>query len=129
MNTPLHIVPYVGIDITDIARFRGLSRRTNKKLLNKIFTPNELTYCFSVDDSASRLAVRFAAKEAVRKALSPAGIPPVNFYDIEVLRKKNGIPEIVLRVPKLKHVAIKISLSHAKESAVAVALVFVSSKT
>ncbi|TSC69088.1 MAG: holo-[acyl-carrier protein] synthase [Parcubacteria group bacterium Gr01-1014_66] len=114
---------HIGIDITDIERFRQISLDKNKRMCEKIFTPRELTYCLNTENPAPHLAVRFAAKEAVIKALSSAGIPPIELKEIEVLREKNGAPKIILHVPELKNIVMHISLSHAGQVAVAVAVI------
>ena len=59
-----------GIDIEDISRFEGKTLETDLKFLSRIFTQNELNYCFSFGNPAPHLAARYCAKEATVKALS-----------------------------------------------------------
>lgn len=117
------MTPYVGVDVADIERFRQFRRQKDNRLLQKIFTPSELRYCFASEDPAPRLATRFAAKEAVVKALSSAGTKGVSFREIEVKRCRDGTPTIVLRIKGAKQGLVRISLSHARRFAIAFAVV------
>ena len=117
------MLPSVGIDVTDIGRFTGLTREKDGAFLQKIFTPSELEYCFKGGDPAPHLAVRFAAKEAIIKALSCVGILHGGPGTIEIVRDSTGVPSALLQMPGKKSLTIQISLSHAQEIAVAVAVV------
>ena len=55
----------VGVDIEDIGRFRKLDQKSSGVFLKKVYTKNELDYCFQKSVPAQHLAVRFAGKEAV----------------------------------------------------------------
>ena len=57
----------IGVDIESISRFKNLKRDKSRHFLEKIFTQNELNYCFSKKVPSPHLAVRFAAKEAAEK--------------------------------------------------------------
>ena len=57
----------LGVDIEDIDRFRKLDLYEDKGFFSKIYTGDEISYCFSKDSPAQHLAVRFAGKEAVVK--------------------------------------------------------------
>ncbi|WP_419842670.1 holo-ACP synthase [Candidatus Poriferisodalis sp.] len=85
----------VGLDIVDVRRFaRVLERRSAMR--SRLFTPAELSYALGTADPDTRLAARFAAKEAVMKVLG-VGLGACRFRDIEVARQPNGRPELVLR--------------------------------
>ena len=58
----------IGIDLVDVQRFRTVLQR-REKISERLFTKDELSYCNSAADPTERLAARFAAKEAVMKAL------------------------------------------------------------
>ena len=113
----------VGVDIVEIARIKMVVERT-PRFLTRVFTPQELDYCSRKKDPYPSLAVRFAAREAVRK-LDPAFIKGVGFQDTEVILDKNGRPQIVLhgaaleRAQKAGVSQISVSLSHSKEQAIA----------
>ena len=114
----------VGIDIIEISRISQAVERWGQRFLQRIYTPSELDYCRG---RAPQLAVRFAAKEAIMKALG-TGRRGVDWRDIEVVRRRGGAPSIHLqgrasRVAErmaVSHVAL--SLSHSREYAVASAV-------
>ena len=112
----------VGTDIVEVIRIGKLIR--NQKFVKRIFTPEEIRYCQNKKNSAQHFAVRFAAKEAVWKALG-SGSPAqgISHKEISVRRTPSGQPFILLS-PRLKKFEKKISLSlsHTKEYAVAVAI-------
>jgi holo-[acyl-carrier protein] synthase len=84
----------IGTDLVDIKRFRRVLART-PGLADRVFTNDERAYAATAVDPAERLAVRFAAKEAVMKALG-CGIGAVRMVDIEVVRSDDGSPSLVL---------------------------------
>ena len=81
-----------GVDIIEIERIERSINRFGDKMRNRIFTPQEQTYCAGKLPS---LAGRYAIKEAVSKALG-TGIGDVNFTDIEVVNDERGKPNLVL---------------------------------
>mgnify|MGYP005997393023 FL=1 len=84
----------IGIDAVDIDRFRrSLNRQAS--IADRLFTANELAYARKAKDPTERLAVRFAAKEAVMKALG-VGLGAFGFHDVEVRRHDSGRPELHL---------------------------------
>ncbi|MFZ5808615.1 MAG: holo-ACP synthase [Chloroflexota bacterium] len=110
-----------GVDLLEIQRLEVAVQRYGPRFLNRIFTPREQL------DSADRiesLAVRFAAKEAVAKALG-CGIGKVSWLDIEVLSAESRQPFLQLHGSALQEseqlhlTAWSISLSHTSEYAVA----------
>ena len=84
----------IGNDIVDIARFREALART-PGLRDRVFTDAERSYAESRNDPTERYAVRFAAKEAVMKALG-VGLGEITLRNIEVQRAESGAPSIVL---------------------------------
>lgn len=82
----------IGTDLVDIDRMRSIvERRTN--FVERVFTPAERDYCTAARDPSERYAARFAAKEAVLKALG-VGLGGADFGDIEVIRLESGQPEL-----------------------------------
>ena len=87
---------FLGNDICEINRIQTAFDKFGKKFLEKTFTENEIKYCLSSPkNTASRLSVRFATKEAVSKALG-VGIKRlgwskgINWKDVESIRDING---------------------------------------
>ena len=112
------VAPAVGIDLIEIERIeRALERRP--RLAERLFTADELAYAHERARPGRHLAARFAAKEAVIKALGQ-GVPP---REIEVV---SGQPPTIRLHGRAADVAgdvdIAISLTHSRESAAAVAI-------
>jgi holo-[acyl-carrier protein] synthase len=84
----------IGNDLVDIDRFRRVLERT-PSLRDRLFTDAERAYADARSDPTERSAVRFAAKEAVMKALG-VGLGDMTLRDIEVVRAESGAPQIVL---------------------------------
>ena len=84
----------VGVDLCEVGRMRRVLART-PTFGARVFTAAERTYCDRRNDPAERYAARFAAKEAVLKALG-VGLGACALRDIEVGRKASGAPSIVL---------------------------------
>lgn len=116
----------IGIDLVEMDRFRLALSRT-PGLVDRVFTLDEQAYARQKRDPTERFAVRFAAKEAVMKAMG-VGIGEVRLRDIEVARSDSGRPAVVLhgtaaaRAASLGIVEWKISLTHAAHAAEAVAV-------
>jgi holo-[acyl-carrier protein] synthase len=84
----------LGLDLIDLDRFRVLYGDDDPDLLARCFTAQELLDVGNDVDRLARLAARFAAKEAVFKALG--GATGIAHTDIEVVRSKSGAPELRL---------------------------------
>ena len=104
----------VGLDIVEIARIKKAGRPA---FLKRVFSPSEIAYCKSKKSRWQHFAVRFAAKEAVYKALNLEGVALV---DISVARDLDGRPSVVLRGKPRPDIAL--SLSHSDHYAAAVAV-------
>ena len=112
----------IGVDIEDVNRFKNIGKTKTNKLTRKIFTDNEIKYCFSKKNPCPSLAARFCGKEAVVKAFSHHNIK-IHLTQIEILNKPNGIPFVRLLNKRSNRFDIQISLSHSKEIAIAFAIV------
>jgi holo-[acyl-carrier protein] synthase len=84
----------VGVDLCEVDRMRRTLART-PGFADRVYTEAERDYCRRRRDPAERFAARFAAKEAVLKALG-AGIGSCSLRDIEVVRAESGAPSLVL---------------------------------
>ena len=116
----------IGLDLVDVRRFAAvLERRTGMRL--RLFTEGELSYAMATVDPDTRLAARFAAKEAVMKVLG-VGLGACKFRDIEVVRHPDGRPELVLHGLAAERAAAagladwQVSLSHTESVAAAMVL-------
>ncbi len=116
----------IGIDAVEIDRFRAVLAR-RPRLAGRLFTDGEQAYGAQYSDPAPRLAARFAAKEAVMKALG-VGLGACPFRDIEVVSTPSGAPQVVLTgaAAALAHdqgvAAWRLSLTHTSSLAGAVAV-------
>ena len=112
----------VGVDIEYIDRFRMLNKVRHRSFLKMIFTKKEQSYCFSRKDPAPHLAARFCAKEAIVKALGSMGIHKVAYSKIEIVKNAKGVPQVIFHI-KGKKFQIQISISHARDYAIACAVI------
>jgi holo-[acyl-carrier protein] synthase len=116
----------VGTDLVDVDRFRRVLPRT-PGIAERLFRPDEREYAETVTDPAERYAVRFAAKEAVMKALG-VGLGEIRMIDVEVLRSDSGAPSVHLHgsaaalASGLGVTRWHLSLSHTAQVAQAVAI-------
>ena len=109
----------IGVDIERIDRFNDLAKGDERRLLEKIFTKKEIEYCFSKTNAAQHLAVRYAGKESVFKAISSTLNHNLRYDEIEITNNEKGIPNVLLKQKKFENVNITISLSHNDEFAIA----------
>ena len=109
----------IGTDIESIDRFSQAKHTKDSPFLNKIFTKNELAYCFSKRSAAPHLTARYAGKEAIVKALTSIGKTKVRYKDIEILNNKNGVPTVNIGNPDFHNLQIHLSLSHCRDKAIA----------
>lgn len=112
-----------GIDIIEVSRIQDSIENLGDKFLNKIFTPLEIEYCMSKKQMKyQHFAARFAAKEAIFKAMSNLleDKYEITWTDVEILNNEIGKP-VVHFINKAYHSIeqIDISLSHLKDYAVA----------
>ena len=115
----------VGVDLVDIDEFAGRFDGRDA-VLAEIFTPHELTYCRAQRHPWRHLAARFAAKEALLKALSSGLAGTMRWRDIEVSRDPAGAPGLVVTgatgelLSRERLRPSSVSLSHVRACAVAV---------
>ena len=112
-----------GTDIIEIERVKFSIEDTDGKFCERVYTEKEIEYCESKKmQKYQHYAARFAAKEAVFKAISKTlnGKYDITWKDIEVLNDENGRPYIKLSEQFANKIEdIDISISHCKEYAVA----------
>lgn len=112
-----------GIDIIEVERVKECIETLGDSFINKIFTKAEIEYCNSKNNMKyQHFAARFAAKEAIFKAISCMlkDKSEVSWQNAEILVDENGRPKVYfigVEFPKIQ--SIDISLSHLKEYAIA----------
>ncbi|MEG0070389.1 MAG: holo-ACP synthase [Raoultibacter sp.] len=117
----------LGVDIVEIARMAAILKRT-PSFAHKVFSEEEVAYCERFVTPEIHFATRFAAKEAVLKALGTGFSGGIGARDIEVKRNAKGRPSVVLRGAAKRVAAEKgvvelpISLSYTHTDAVACAM-------
>lgn len=109
-----------GVDITEVNRIKKAAQKWGEAFLEKVFTDTELLNAKTRGSLYQHLAGRFAAKEAVFKAL---GDSDLNWKDVEVLNDSEGKPFCKILNSRGKGVDVIVSISHVKNYAVANAIV------
>ena len=111
-----------GVDIIEIERVKQSIEDTAGKFCDRIFTQKEIEYCESKKTQKyQHYAARFAAKEAVLKAISQLldSKFDIEWKEIEILNNEEGRPYVNLLKKGIEINDIDISISHSKEYAVA----------
>jgi holo-[acyl-carrier protein] synthase len=122
----------IGVDLIEVERIESAVARWGERFLRRVYTPAEIEYCAG---RAGSLAARWAAKEAVGKALGTGWAPQqphaagwIDWTEIEVVRHPSGEPGLRLhgkaqaRAAALDIAGWRLSLSHTREHAVAMVL-------
>jgi len=119
----------IGTDIVEISRVEELISRYGNRFLKRLFLPGEISYCQVKKRPAIHFAARFAAKEAMLKALGTGLSQGINWKDMEICRQPGGAPEFSFsgRVAELCRergiTGSLISLSHEQEFALAFVII------
>ncbi|MBF0344124.1 MAG: holo-ACP synthase [Nitrospirae bacterium] len=114
----------IGVDITQNDRIKEIVEKWGGRFLSKVYTDDELKYCFSKSSPVGSLAARFAAKEAFIKACGR----PAAFKNIEVISNELGKPSLRLHqetdgcLKTLGITASHLSISHERHYSVAVVI-------
>lgn len=117
-----------GIDLVEVARIEAIIARHGDRMLERCFTKAEREYAGSHRRTFEHLAARFAAKEAVLKALGTGWTRGIGWTDVEVVRAPSGQPQVKLhgRAAEIADEAgirsWSLSLSHTPEHAIASAI-------
>ncbi|MEX0961655.1 MAG: holo-ACP synthase [Simkaniaceae bacterium] len=119
------LIKGVGIDLIEIDRIRESLIEYGVHFTRRLFTKKEIEYCEKQEDSATRFAGRFAAKEAIAKALGTGFGEELSFLDLEILPNTKGAPQLTFSKQadeKFKKPKIHLSISHNRKDAIAIAL-------
>ena len=115
----------IGIDVVEVGRIEAAIANLGDAFLDRLFTKREQEYCSKQNRPALYFAARFAAKEAVSKALGTGIGAQAGWLDMEVERAESGAPKMVFTGRAAEFLAsegiadVQVSLSHAKEYAAA----------
>ena len=118
----------IGTDIIECLRIAQMIERHGELFLMRVFTPHEIEYCSARKAATQHYAGRFAAKEAVLKALGTGWIRGISWRDVEVRHKPGGAPTVALRggardvFERSGITRMHISISHCRSHAVAYAI-------
>jgi holo-[acyl-carrier protein] synthase len=123
----------IGIDIIEIERIKKSIERFDKIFLNKIYTKTELDYCLSKKNKYQHFAARFAAKEAIAKALATGWSKGFRWKDIEIYNEKSGMPSVKLSGNLNEFLGsdklLKITMSHSEHYVTCFAIIYVNNST
>ncbi|MBI3318403.1 MAG: holo-ACP synthase [Candidatus Omnitrophica bacterium] len=114
-----------GVDLVEVPRFQKTLRRSGSRFLSRIFTADELKYAKARKTMVQHLAARFAAKEAVVKALgAPKGLG-LQWKDLEIVNAGSGQPGVRFHgsLRRWGRCRVHLSLTHTPAFAVAAAFV------
>jgi len=116
----------IGVDVVDVVRMKEALQRQGERFLSKVFTPAEVRYCASKKKPHEHFAARFAAKEAVGKAIETGWSGLFRWKDVEVMNEPSGAPRIILHnkmAQKLREERVHLSLSHSESTVIAFAVI------
>ncbi|HID21151.1 MAG TPA: holo-[acyl-carrier-protein] synthase [Planctomycetaceae bacterium] len=118
----------LGTDIIEIVRIGQMIERHGELFLTRVYTDEEIRYCQRRKECYEHFAGRWAAKEAVMKALGTGFIRGINWRDIEISSERSGQPKVVLRggardyAKRLGITDILVTISHCRSYATATAV-------
>ena len=120
------MVKGIGVDIIEIDRIRRSIESIGDRFLSKVYTGTEIAYCDAKANRYQHYAARFAAKEALSKALSTGWAGEFRWKDVEVTNAPSGQPHITLHGTLAEHLAgatVMLSMSHSESHVVAMVLI------
>jgi holo-[acyl-carrier protein] synthase len=127
-NDRVQAIIGIGTEIIECSRIAGMIGHHQEHFTQRVFTEREIQYCSERKTADQHFAGRWAAKEAVLKALGTGWIAGISWTDVEVVVEQSGKPHIELhggaarKAEDLGIGEVQISISHCKEYAVATAI-------
>ena len=125
----------IGTDITECLRIARMIERHGELFIDRVYTPEEIRYCQSRKQSTQHYAGRWAAKEAILKALGTGWRKGISWRDMEVRNEPGGRPIVAVRggakdvVEQLGIADIFVTISHCRSHATATAIAVGKSKS
>lgn len=111
-----------GVDLIEVARVRRVAEKHGDHFLHRVFTPTEIEYCAPKPNPWLHYAARFAAKEALFKAVPPGILPALVWAEIGVVNGGAGEPYLEFSGATQRHLdgwTFAVSLAHVRELAIA----------
>jgi holo-[acyl-carrier protein] synthase len=121
----IRVIEGLGVDMVEVARIRKTLTKFGPRFLQRVFTRGEQDYCNRKAHPEQSLAARFAAKEAVLKAVGTGLSGGIRWTDVEVVNAPSGKPEVKLGntlVRRIGNKKVLLSITHTKELAIAQAI-------
>jgi holo-[acyl-carrier protein] synthase len=118
----------IGTDITECLRIAQMIDRHGEQFIHRVYTPHEIQYCQSRKQATQHFAGRWAAKEAVLKAIGTGWRRGIAWRDVEICNEPGGQPVVALHAGALEVAErlgisdMLISISHCRSHATAYAL-------
>ena len=112
----------IGVDVVDVQRLRHVLEEQGAYFVGKVFTDAEIVYCQSKRKPHEHFAARFAAKEAVAKAMKTGWGGAFRWKDVEVVNEPSGAPKLILYrevADALARSHLHLSMSHTENTVVA----------
>ena len=116
----------IGVDVVDVARMKSILTEQGAAFIDRVFTDTEVAYCRAKANPEQHFAARFAAKEAVSKAMQTGWSGIFRWKDVEVVNEPSGAPKILLYnavALSLEKSTVHLSLSHTENTVVALAVI------
>jgi holo-[acyl-carrier protein] synthase len=116
----------IGIDIIEIQRIQKSIENIGDRFIDKVFTATEIAYCAAKAHRYQHYAARFAAKEAMSKALSLGWTGEFRWKDVEITNDPSGQPHVTLHGTlraRLAGATVMLSMSHSESHVVAMVLI------
>jgi holo-[acyl-carrier protein] synthase len=118
----------IGTDITECLRIARMIERHGELFIDRVYTPDETAYCQNRKQSTQHFTGRWAAKEAILKAIGTGWVRGITWRDMEIRNDSSGRPVVAVRggvqevVEQLGITEIQVSISHCHTHATAVAI-------
>ncbi len=118
----------LGTDITECLRIARMIERHGELFITRVYTDDEIRYCRGHKQSTQHFTGRWAAKEAILKAIGTGWIRGISWRDMEIRNERGGKPIVAVRggvqevVERLGVTEIQVSISHCHTHATAVAI-------
>jgi holo-[acyl-carrier protein] synthase len=118
----------IGTDIIECLRIAQMIERHGELFIGRVYTPHEIQYCQSRKMAYQHFAGRWAAKEAILKALGTGWRRGISWRDVEICNEPGGFPVVALRggaldvADQLGITEVLVSISHCRSHATAYAM-------